>query len=201
MSHPIVDWRVDHAVNVVVAHHSWLGRATSDFETAMVPILAAATVGLWLFDRPGGQRRWKLAAAYGLASAGVALIANRVIAAIWDRPRPFESHHVSLAYGRSHDPSFPSDHASAAVAIAFAVLLVDRIVGSLLLAAAILISAGRVLIGVHYPGDVLAGALVGAASAFVVVRLARPVLAFLVRVVERITDPLLAPLWRLRARP
>jgi undecaprenyl-diphosphatase len=195
-----VDWRVYHAINTFVSHHSWLGRGTSDFETAMVPILAIATVGLWLLDRPGGRRRWKLAAAYALASAGVALIGNRVIAHVWDRARPFEAHHVSLAYGRSHDPSFPSDHASAAFAIGFAVLFVDRVVGSVFLAAAVLIAAGRVLIGVHYPGDVLAGLLVGLLSAVVVVRLARPLLALLVRLVERVTDPVLAPLWRLRAR-
>jgi undecaprenyl-diphosphatase len=166
----------------------------------MLPVFVVATLVLWLFDRPGGARRWKLASASALASAAVALIANRVIAAIWDRPRPFESHHVSYVYGRSHDPSFPSDHASAAFAIAFAVLMFDRLVGSLFLLAAVLVAVGRVLIGVHYPGDVLAGLLVGLGSALLIVRLARPLLAFLVRLVERVTDPLLAPLWRLRAR-
>ncbi|TML45073.1 MAG: hypothetical protein E6G19_05940, partial [Actinobacteria bacterium] len=84
-----MDWRVYHAVNVFASHHSWLGRAASDFETAMLPVLAVATFGLWLLDRPGGGRRWKLAAASALGSAGLALIVNRGIAAIWDRPRPF----------------------------------------------------------------------------------------------------------------
>jgi undecaprenyl-diphosphatase len=195
-----LDWRFYHAVNTFVSHHSWLGRGVSDFEQAMLPIFVVATLALWLFDRPGAGRRWKLASASALASAAVALIVNRIIAAIWDRPRPFESHHVTYVYGRSHDPSFPSDHASATFAIAFAVLMFDRLVGSLFLAAAVLVAAGRVLIGVHYPGDVLAGLLVGLAAAIVVVRLARPLLAFLVRIVERVTDPLLAPLWRLRTR-
>jgi undecaprenyl-diphosphatase len=195
-----LDWRFYHAVNVFVAHHSWLGRATSDFEHAMLPIFVVATVALWLFDRPGAGRRWKLAAASGLASAALALIANRVIAAIWNRPRPFEAHHVSYVYGRSHDPSFPSDHASATFAIAFAVLMFDRLVGSVFLIAAVLVAAGRVVIGVHYPGDVLAGVFVGLAAAIVVVRLAAPLLRFLVRLVERVTDPILAPLWRLRAK-
>jgi undecaprenyl-diphosphatase len=97
---------------------------------------------------------------------------------------------------RSHDPSFPSDHASAAFGIAFAVLMFDRIAGSLFVAAAALIGLGRVLVGVHYPGDIAAGALVGIASAVVVVRLARPLLGSLVRLAERVTDPLVAPVWR-----
>ena len=38
------------------------------------------------------------------------------------------------------------------------------------------------------------------AAALVVVRLGRPVVAFLVRLVERVTDPVLGPLWRRRSR-
>jgi undecaprenyl-diphosphatase len=97
---------------------------------------------------------------------------------------------------RSHDASFPSDHASAAFSIAFAVFLFDRFVGSLFLTAACVIGIGRVFIGVHYPSDVLAGCLVGLASALLVVRVLRPLIERVVRVVERLTDPLLAPLWR-----
>jgi membrane-associated phospholipid phosphatase len=59
-----------------------------------------------------------------------------------------------------------------------------------------------VIVGEHYPGDVLAGAAIGTVAAIVVVRLARPVIAWLVRLVERITDPVLRPLWGRRlARP
>ena len=64
--------------------------------------------------------------------------------------------------------------------------------------AAFLIGVGRVFIGAHYPADVLAGCVVGLGSAFVVARLARPLLERLVRLAERLTDPLVAPLWRAR---
>jgi hypothetical protein len=45
--------------------------------------------------------------------------------------------------------------------------------------------------------DVVAGCLVGLGSALFVVRLLRPVVERVVRLVERITDPVVAPLWRL----
>jgi membrane-associated phospholipid phosphatase len=61
---------------------------------------------------------------------------------------------------------------------------------------AVLIAVGRVIVGEHYPGDVLAGALIGSAAAVFVVRLGRPVIALLARIVERVTDPILAPVWR-----
>jgi len=69
-------------------------------------------------------------------------------------------------------------------------------VGSIFLVAAIVVAGGRVVVGAHYPSDVLAGLLVGFGSAVFVVRAGRPTIVRLVRIVERVTDPVLAPLWR-----
>ena len=120
-----------------------------------------------------------------------------MITKIWARPRPFAAHPTAHVWGsRSHDPSFPSDHASASLAIAFAIFLFDRLVGSIFLAAAVIISLGRVVVGAHYPLDVLGGAAVALGAALLVVRLGRPVILGVVRVAERVTDPILAPFWR-----
>jgi undecaprenyl-diphosphatase len=196
-----VDYRLYHAINGFVVHHEWLGDGLSTFENWAVPVLAVATVALWLFARPGGERKWKLAATCALASAAVALLINQVIAKlIWDRKRPFAAHPSAHVWGkRTHDASFPSDHASASFAIGFAVLMFDRTAGALFLAAAAAIGVGRVFIGEHYPLDVAAGCLVGLGAALLVVKLARPLISWLVRLVERVTDPLLGPLWRVKA--
>jgi undecaprenyl-diphosphatase len=155
---------------------------------------------LWLGSRPGGDRKWKLAAGSALGSAALALLVNRVITAAWHRDRPFETHRVAHVWGpHKTDPSFPSDHASASVAIAVAVLCFDPLAGVLFAILALLIAVGRVIIGEHYPGDVLGGALVGTGSALLVVFVARRPILALARLVERITDPLLRPLWRNRA--
>jgi membrane-associated phospholipid phosphatase len=198
-----LDYRIYHAINVFVFHHAWLGRSLSFLEKWAVPIYAVATVALWLLARPGGDRKWKLASATALCSAGVALLVNQLIAQIWHRQRPFATHPSAHVWGsRSHDPSFPSDHASAAFAIAFTIFLFDRVVGGIFLVAATVIGVGRVFIGAHYPADVVAGCLVGLAVALLIVRVARPALLALVRIVERLTDPLLAKLlWRRKPEP
>ena len=197
-----VDWRAYHAVNVFVSHHAWLGRLFHGVETYGTVLIGAAAFCLWLLARPGGDRKWKVAAGSALGAAAVGLLVNRIISSAWHRDRPFQAHHVAHLWGpRKTDASFPSDHASAAFGIAVAVLLIDPIAGGLFLALAALIAIGRVLIGEHYPGDVLAGAAIGTIAALVVVRLARPIIVFLVRIVERGTDPLLAPLWRRRRIP
>jgi undecaprenyl-diphosphatase len=179
--------------------HGLIGDEVEDFTIWSVPVLAAATVGLWLVSRPGAVSRWRLAAASALASAGLALITNQVISHIWHRARPTDAHaqaHLWFVHP-SHDPSFPSDHAAAAFAIAVSVFLVSRRAGAAFLVAAAAISVARVLVGLHYPGDIAGGALVGTGAALAVHHLARRPLTRVVRAAGRLTDPLLAPLWRL----
>ena len=196
-----MDYRVFHAINEFVRDHTWLERAFNGIETWGTILIAVAAAALWLLARPRGDSKWKLAAASALAAGALAYLVNQVIHRIWDRPRPYESHTgVYHPHAHSTDASFPSDHASAAFGIAVAVAMFDPVVGIAFVVLAILIAVGRVIVGAHYPGDVLAAVLVGSASAFVVVRYARPVIAFVVRGVERITDPVLAPLWRRRER-
>lgn len=195
-----MDYRVYHAIYGVSLHHHWVGSLFNGIETASIPFMVVITVALWLFSRPGGDRKWKLAAGSALASAGVALIVNRIIATAWHRDRPYQTHAIAHPWSNSHDASFPSDHTSASFGIAFAVFMFDRLVGSLFLLAAAIIGIGRLFIGAHYPADVGAGVLVGLGAAILVVKLGRPVIAFCVRLVERLTDPVLGPLWRAVAR-
>ena len=68
------------------------------------------------------------------------------------------------AGSRSHDPSFPSDHATGGFALAFGIWLYDRTIGTVLLVIAAVLSFSRVYVGTHYPGDVVAGALIGIAA-------------------------------------
>jgi membrane-associated phospholipid phosphatase len=192
-----MDWRIYHAVNDWSARHDAVAHAFDVLTTLAVVLLVLGAVVLWFLARPGVSTRWKLAGAAGLVSGALGYVLNQVIHALHDRARPYEAHAgVSHPYATGADASFPSDHASAAFGIAWAVFLVDRAVGSLFLAAAAVVGAGRIVTGAHYPGDVLAGMLVGLAAATVVVRFARRPLERLVALVSRLTDPLVRPLWR-----
>jgi undecaprenyl-diphosphatase len=116
--------------------------------------------------RSVNARRGVIAAGF---SALLALGFAQLIVDVWARPRPYVAHpdDAHLFIPASHDPSFPSDHATAAFAIAVAVLLRHRKAGILALALATLVSLGRVAVGTHYPGDVLAGAALGTVAALI----------------------------------
>jgi undecaprenyl-diphosphatase len=191
-----MDWTIYEAVNDFARDHKTIAHATFGFETFGVVVYAALVVVLWMATRPGEGRRWKLAALSAATAAPLALLINQAIAAFWHRPRPYESHPGVYHLSNSHDPSFPSDHASAAFGIAFGIYFVDRRVGRFFVIVAALIAAGRVIVGAHYLTDVLASVVVGAAAAAIVVRIGRPLLQRLILVLERFTDPLVAGMHR-----
>lgn len=135
-----------------------------DAQYVFVALLAALFLvrGKW---RSVNGRHGVVAAGF---SALLALGIAQLIADLWARPRPYIAHpDVHLFIAPSHDPSFPSDHATAAFAIAVALLLRHRKAGWLALGLATVLSVGRVAVGTHYPGDVVAGALIGTAAALV----------------------------------
>jgi undecaprenyl-diphosphatase len=194
-----MDWRLERAIYDVSLHHHWVGSLFHGVEQASIPVMVVITGALWFFARPGGDRKWKLACGSGYAAAALGYVVAFVIHHIYDRARPYEAHAIRHPWSSSTDASFPSDHTSLSFAIAFAVLAFDTVAGVVFLVVAALIGIGRLFIGAHYPGDVLAGVGVGVVAALVVVRILPRFVAFVVGQVERVIDPLVRPLWRRRA--
>src|SRR4051812_11098926 len=118
-----MDYAAERALDHLVRAHHLLVDVVRGVSTWGVVAFGLAVVALWLLDPPGTVGRWRRACVAALASAAVALLLNQVIAHAWDRPRPYEDHPATVVplLPPSHDPSFPSDHAGAAFAIAAAV--------------------------------------------------------------------------------
>jgi undecaprenyl-diphosphatase len=162
-----MDFDLYRSINGFAAHHDriedffrFIAVDGQYFFIAMLGILFLAR-GEWASRN---ARRGVIAAG---ASAALALSIAQVISHIWERPRPFVAHPAAanLFIPPSVDPSFPSDHATAAFAIAVAIFLRSRRAGFVALAMATLLSFSRVAVGTHYPGDVIAGAALGTACA------------------------------------
>ena len=96
-----------------------------------------------------------------------------VIKPIVHRTRPFDVLPGSVIGGRPTDASFPSGHSSNAFAAAVALTRIAPHAAPLWWAFAAAIAFSRVYLGVHYPLDVIAGALVGVACGYLALWLTR----------------------------
>ncbi|MFF9479298.1 phosphatase PAP2 family protein [Streptomyces sp. NPDC014733] len=130
---------------------------------AFVLCLAVA----WWRARAGGDavRMARVLAVPVVIIAGY--LVNDLVKAVFDERRPCQVLHTVTvqACPPPGDWSFPSNHAAIAGAAAVALLLADRRIGALAAVLALLMAASRVWVGAHYPHDVAAGLLVGAAVA------------------------------------
>ncbi|MFE2984615.1 bifunctional phosphatase PAP2/diacylglycerol kinase family protein [Streptomyces sp. NPDC059262] len=119
----------------------------------------------------GGSPKARRAAVRGVASLAVASVTiNTLGKHSVRRPRPVLDP-VPLVRRLKRQPvttSFPSGHAASAAAFAAGVALESRPLGALVAPLALSVAASRVYTGAHFPGDVLAGAALGAGAAFAV---------------------------------
>ena len=111
----------------------------------------------------------KRAAAWRMLLAGVLTwaLCEYALKPAFDSPRPFElDSTVVVIDARPTTGAFPSGHA--AVAVAYALAGSRMIPGSAWLwwPLALVVAVSRVYIGVHWPSDVVGGALVGLATAW-----------------------------------
>lgn len=115
------------------------------------------------------KRGWMLL--FSLASN--ALLCNVLLKPLFQRTRPYDLLGYSISIPALHDPSFPSGHTSASFAAATALYAMDKRWGTLAYLAAIWMGFSRLYLGVHFPLDVVAGAILGILAAKLTLKIGR----------------------------
>ncbi|MGY1846870.1 phosphatase PAP2 family protein [Blastococcus sp. SYSU DS1021] len=153
--------------------HAWIGGfPTTPADRWLRHLSAAADHGkLWLLlalalgGRPGRLRR---GAVRGVGSMLVtSAVVNAVLKPTFGRVRP-DLANLRTERRLCREPgslSFPSGHSGSAAAFVTGLALEAPAAGAGLAPLALAIGYSRVHVGVHYPGDVLAGLAVGGAVA------------------------------------
>lgn len=106
---------------------------------------------------------WRLVPLVGVTAVG--FVAVSFFRRRFNAPRPYECCAIAPLIARDGaGKSFPSRHAFSAFAIAASWFAASAPVAVVLLVAAVVLAVCRVLGGVHFPRDVVVGALIGSAT-------------------------------------
>lgn len=158
-----IDAYATHTINGLLGF-AWLDALMVAASTFGVPLIVLAVAIQWWVGQDRAHVRHAVVAS-GLSFL-LGLGINQVVLLFVQRVRPYDMGLTHLLIERSADWSFPSDHATATVAVAATFLLHSLPKrDALFLCAAALVCLSRVYIGTHYASDVLGGAATGLVAA------------------------------------
>jgi KDO2-lipid IV(A) lauroyltransferase len=148
-----MDERLFHLTNGLAKRYGFVDGAMLFFAKYGLIILIATLFTFWL--------KKKKAFMASLVSMLISWEVNQLISFFYFKPRPFSVQGVNPLLSHSADASFPSDHAAVGFAIAMSVFLENKLWGWFLIILASLVSLARVWCGLHYPLDIICGAMIG----------------------------------------
>ena len=153
----------------------------------LVPVCMGLTlVALWFIGKDRPERlRYQIGMFAALTAMALSSLVVLISNALFFRPRPFDGlEGVNLLFYQPTDSSFPSNSAAAAFAIAAAVWCVNRRIGAVLFIAAAVYGFSRVYVGVHYPADIIGGAVIALVITALTLRLRDLMMPVLVAVIK-----------------
>lgn len=162
-----MDVEITRWINSFAGHDAILDKLMIAITQFGVPLMVAFVALQWWAR--GDRRHLRHTAVAAGLSFLLGLGFNQIILLFFDRVRPYDAGITHLLIARSGDWSFPSDHATAAMAIAGAFAL-KRLKWrtAAFFGAAGIICWSRVYVGTHYLTDVLGGSFTGLAAAVIV---------------------------------
>jgi undecaprenyl-diphosphatase len=121
-------------------------------------IMYAGLIYFWI----AGKRIKRDVVIKALMASLIAWVLAQIAKDIFPTIRPFRINgYPPLTLTIPKDNSFPSAHAALAFALAFSIWLKNKSIGFAYLVLSLLVSWGRIISNVHFPIDVLGGAVLG----------------------------------------
>ena len=165
--------------NSLIGHYVWLDKTFAYLGMGLVYLVPVILISMWFYSRYSKQPTLQI------LFSGILpwFVFNKLFQHfIWFRPRPYTAADISIQEVLFHRPdySFPSDHATLLAAVTVAAFLIGyKKVGWWFLGIGIIVCILRVVTGVHYPLDIVAGIVSGTLGAYVVYWLRGPLTKYI----------------------
>ncbi|AMR03669.1 MULTISPECIES: undecaprenyl-diphosphatase [Bacillus] len=168
------------AVNDLGKQYPFLNSTMTFVAEYMVYFLALIIVVYW-FTRSNQNRMMVVQAMIAFV---IAEVIGKIAGKFHSNYQPFaELPNVNKLVEHAVDNSFPSDHTILFFSICFSFWLVHKKIGWLWITLAFCVAISRIWVGVHYPFDVITGAILGIVSAIIAYWLV-PKVTFLKRILS-----------------
>lgn len=170
-----MDYYLFQQINNLAGHWAWLD-ALAVFLASYFQYILAGLLLIFLLVGKNQQEKEKNRLMVGLAflAAGISRFGfGEIVKQLVDRPRPFEVQKATQLISYAAGESFPSGHALFFFALATVVYSYNKKFGWIFFGSAFLIGLSRIFAGIHYPSDILGGALIGVFTGWLVVKMAR----------------------------
>lgn len=152
-------------INNLGIEHTYLNSTFIFIAKYMVVILALLTIVFW-FSKDRRNRMMVISATITFV---VAETLGKIAGQLHSNNQPFvELAHVNQLIEKTVNNSFPSDHTILFFSFCITFCIFQKRWAFIWVLSAILVGISRIWVGVHYPADVIAGALISIVSAFVI---------------------------------
>lgn len=131
------------------------------FASYLAYILVAVFLAFLLYSSYVRREKLEILVVTAISVVVARGVITELIRFFYHRPRPFSELPEMRQLIDTTSWSFPSGHATFFFAMATAVYLYNKKWGIGFFIAAVLIAVSRVIAGIHYPSDVIGGALIG----------------------------------------
>ena len=172
------DYQITHSLNLFAFSYPYLAGAVSIFASDSAFVLVGILFYFWYKTRPSLKKVHVDMLIVALLSGFMARFALKAgIVSFFLRARPYVAHAdvVPLIQPPLHEEmlSFPSGHALFFFAVSTVVFRHHKKLGSIFYTVSALMVSARVVAGVHYPTDIIAGAVLGICTALVCMKLTK----------------------------
>lgn len=158
----VFDQRILYYLNNLVKNWGFFNKFFAEYLVYSMPLVL---LWLWFYDQKSKKIAMRAFASIIVAWPVLAYMVGKLV----PRDRPFEVGGIKELLFHRPTYSFPSDHAAALFALAASFYFSgNKKLGFIFGVIAIVISFFRVSTGLHWPSDVIAGAIIGIVAAWLV---------------------------------